>query len=34
LEAIGSSPGEFAALIRQERQKWAKVIEDSGIRPD
>jgi tripartite-type tricarboxylate transporter receptor subunit TctC len=34
LEPIGSSPDAFAALIKQEIQKWARVIEDSGIRPD
>jgi tripartite-type tricarboxylate transporter receptor subunit TctC len=33
-EAIGNSPDEFAAIIRSETPKWAKVIKDSGIKPD
>jgi tripartite-type tricarboxylate transporter receptor subunit TctC len=38
LEAIGLEwadvgPGEFAALIRSEMQKWIKLIRDAGIRP-
>jgi tripartite-type tricarboxylate transporter receptor subunit TctC len=34
LEGIGNSPDEFAAVIRSEIPKWAKVIKDSGIKPD
>jgi tripartite-type tricarboxylate transporter receptor subunit TctC len=34
LEAIGNSPDEFAAVIKLEIPKWAKVIKDSGIKPD
>jgi tripartite-type tricarboxylate transporter receptor subunit TctC len=34
LEGIGNSPDEFAALIKSETSKWAKVIKDSGIKPD
>ena len=34
LEAIGNSPGEFAAVIKAEIPKWAKLISESGIRPD
>ncbi len=34
LEAIGNSPDEFAVAIRSEIPKWAKVIKESGIRPD
>jgi tripartite-type tricarboxylate transporter receptor subunit TctC len=34
LEGIGNSPDEFAAAIRSEITKWAKVIKDSGIKPD
>jgi tripartite-type tricarboxylate transporter receptor subunit TctC len=30
-EIIGSSPQEFAALIRAEVAKWAKVVKESGI---
>jgi tripartite-type tricarboxylate transporter receptor subunit TctC len=34
LEAIGNSPDEFAAAIQSEIPKWAKVIKESGIKPD
>jgi tripartite-type tricarboxylate transporter receptor subunit TctC len=34
LEAIGSSPAEFALVIKSELPKWAKLIAESGIRPD
>jgi tripartite-type tricarboxylate transporter receptor subunit TctC len=34
LEPIGSTPAEFAAVIRAEIPKWAKLIAESGIRPD
>jgi len=34
LEPIGNSPDEFAATIKSEIPKWAKVIKDSGIKPD
>jgi tripartite-type tricarboxylate transporter receptor subunit TctC len=34
LEGIGNSPEEFAASIKSEIPKWAKVIKDSGIKPD
>jgi len=33
-EAVGSSPEEFAAFIRAETAKWAKVIKDAGLRPE
>jgi tripartite-type tricarboxylate transporter receptor subunit TctC len=29
---VSSSPAEFAALIRSDREKWAKVIKAAGIR--
>jgi tripartite-type tricarboxylate transporter receptor subunit TctC len=29
-----SSPEEFAAFIRAEMTKWAKVVKDAGIRPE
>jgi tripartite-type tricarboxylate transporter receptor subunit TctC len=32
LEGIGNSPAEFAAVIRSELPKWAKVIKESGIK--
>jgi tripartite-type tricarboxylate transporter receptor subunit TctC len=34
MEAIGSSPDEFAAAIKSGIPKWAKVIKESGIKPD
>ena len=34
MEEIGNSPDEFAAAIRFEIPKWAKVIRESGIKPD
>jgi tripartite-type tricarboxylate transporter receptor subunit TctC len=34
LESIGSSPDEFAAVIKSEIPRWAKVIKESGIKPD
>ena len=34
LEAIGSTPAEFAALIKAEIPKWAKLISESSIRAD
>jgi tripartite-type tricarboxylate transporter receptor subunit TctC len=34
LEPIGNSPDEFAAIIKSEIPKWAKVIKESGIKPD
>lgn len=34
LEAIGSSPAEFAAVINSEIPRWAKLIREAGIKPD
>jgi tripartite-type tricarboxylate transporter receptor subunit TctC len=34
LETIGNSPDEFAAAIKSEIPQWAKVIKESGIKPD
>ena len=34
LEGIGNSPDEFAALIKSEIPKWAKVIKVAGIKAD
>ena len=34
LETIGNSPEEFAAVIKSEIPTWAKVIKESGIKPD
>ena len=34
VEGVGSSPAEFAAIIKSEIPKWAKVIKDAGIKVD
>ncbi len=34
MEGIGNSPDEFAAAIKSEIPKWAKVIKESGIKLD
>ena len=34
VEGIGNSPDEFAAVIKSEIPKWAKVIKEAGIKPD
>ena len=31
---VGNSPSEFAAVIRNDVAKWAKVVKDAGIRPE
>jgi len=33
-EPVGSTPEEFAAFMRAETAKWARVIKESNIRPD
>ena len=33
-EPIGSTPQQFAAVIRADMKKWAKVIKDAGIKLD
>ena len=33
-DPVGSSPEEFAALLRVETAKWAKVVKDAGIQPE
>ncbi len=33
-EVIAQSPQQMAQLIREETKKWAKVIKDSGARPE
>ena len=32
IEAAGSSPAEFAAYFRDERDRWARVIKDTGAK--
>jgi len=31
---IGNTPDQFAAYIRSEIDKWAKVVKASGVRAD
>src|SRR5262249_34326797 len=33
-ETAGTSPGEFATMVKREVAKWAKVIRDAGIQPE
>lgn len=33
-EVVGSSPSEFAAFVRSERDKWASVVRDNKIKPE
>ena len=32
-DPVGSTPEQFAAVIRSERVKWAKVIQEAGVKP-
>jgi tripartite-type tricarboxylate transporter receptor subunit TctC len=32
-DPVGSTPQEFARVIRAEREKWAKVIQEAGVKP-
>ena len=34
MDPVASSPGELAATIRADLRKWAKVIRDSGAKPE
>jgi tripartite-type tricarboxylate transporter receptor subunit TctC len=33
-EGVGSTPQQFAAHIKAENEKWAKLIRETGIRGD
>jgi tripartite-type tricarboxylate transporter receptor subunit TctC len=33
-EPVGSTPGEFGALLARETKKWAEVVKKAGIRLD
>ena len=33
-DPVGSTPEEFAAFLRAETAKWAKVVKDAGIQPE
>ena len=34
IEALGSTPAEFAAYFREERDRWAAVIKETGAKID
>jgi len=34
LEAVGNTPAEFAAIVRNDHAKWGKVIRDANIKLD
>ena len=34
IEAVGSTPAEFAAFFREEKARWAKTIKETGARID
>jgi tripartite-type tricarboxylate transporter receptor subunit TctC len=33
-EGVGSSPAEFAAFVRSEIAKWARVVKQAGLQPE
>jgi tripartite-type tricarboxylate transporter receptor subunit TctC len=33
MEVVGNTPAEFAAVIKSELQRWAKLVKDAGIKP-
>ena len=34
IEIVGSTPAEFATFFERERGKWARIIRDTGAKPD
>ena len=34
IEIVGSTPAEFGAFFRTERDQWAKVIRETGAKAD
>ena len=34
LEAVGSLPAEMGAVMRQDRERWGKVVRETGARAD
>jgi len=34
MDTIGNSPAEFATYLKNETEKWAKVVKSANIRPD
>ena len=33
-DPVGSTPDELAAFVKTELVKYAKIVKDSGVRPD
>jgi tripartite-type tricarboxylate transporter receptor subunit TctC len=34
IEAVGSTPAEFGAYFRAEKEQWARIIRETGARVD
>mgnify|MGYP001792613227 CR=1 FL=1 len=34
LEAVGSTPAEMGAVMKQDRERWGKVVRETGARAD
>ena len=34
IEIVGSTPAEFAAFFRAEREQWARVVRETGAKAD
>ena len=33
-DGVGSTPEQFAAVVREDIARYAKIVRDAGIRPD
>jgi hypothetical protein len=33
-EVLGGTPAQFAELLRTEREKWARIVKESGAKVD
>ena len=34
IEAVGSTPGEMDAYFREERERWARIVRETGAKVD
>ncbi|MCE3000830.1 MAG: tripartite tricarboxylate transporter substrate binding protein, partial [Betaproteobacteria bacterium] len=34
VEAVGTTPGQFAAYLRAEIEKWGRIVKTAGIKAD
>jgi tripartite-type tricarboxylate transporter receptor subunit TctC len=34
IEIQGGTPGQFAAVIRNEIDKWGRIVKEAGIQPE